>query len=239
MSEHNNHNYFEPHADSVNSRLNWLRAGVLGANDGIVSVAGLLVGVVAAGAEPGALATAGVAAISSGAVAMALGEFVSVSAQRDTEKQLVAKERWELENYPEHEHQELVEILQGKGLSPEVAEQAVCEMEAHDILGAHLDLELGMGEEEFTNPWVAAGSSAVSFICGGLIPFLVCLFTPEPARILATLLSTLIALGFAGYLSSKFSGGSMMRSILRLVIGGALALGVTYGIGYLFGVSVG
>lgn len=231
--------FVEPHAEKVGSRLNWLRAGVLGANDGIVSVAGLLMGVAATGASISSLTTAGVAALSSGAVAMALGEYVSVSAQRDTEKQLVAKEQWELANYPAEEHQELVNILVDKGLSLDTAEQAVREMEAHDRLAAHLDLELGMSAEEFTNPWVAAASSAVAFIVGGLIPFLMCICSDEPVRVWATLVATLVALGFAGCISSMFSGGSPARSVLRLVLGGGLALGVTYGIGWLFGVSVG
>ncbi|MDU0479847.1 VIT family protein [Staphylococcus chromogenes] len=230
--------FIEPHSANLNSQLNWLRAGVLGANDGIVSVAGLLMGVAAAGAGSPELLTAGVAAVASGAVSMALGEFVSVSAQRDSEQRLVSKERWELENFPEEEHVELVNILQSKGLSTETAEQAVREMEAHDILGAHLDMELGMAEGEFTNPWVAAGSSAVSFVVGAFIPFLVCVLAPEQARVWATLLGTLIALALTGGLSAMISGASRGRSITRLVVGGALALAVTYGIGYLFGVSV-
>ncbi|WP_047241504.1 VIT1/CCC1 transporter family protein [Corynebacterium epidermidicanis] len=240
MSADNTHGakYIEPHSDSVNSRLNWLRAGVLGANDGIVSVAGLLMGVAATGADSHALLIAGVAAVASGAVSMALGEYVSVSAQRDTEQRLVAKERWELENFPEDEHLELVSILRSKGLSEAVAEQAVREMEQHDRLAAHLDLELGMAEDDYTNPWVAAGSSAVSFVVGAFIPLLVCMLVPDYMRVWATLIGTLIALGVTGGLSAVFSGGSRSRSVARLAVGGALALAVTYAIGWVFGVSV-
>lgn len=237
MSDHSS-DFFEPHATGVNSKLNWLRAGVLGANDGIVSVAGLLMGVAAAGAGSKELMTAGMAAVASGAVSMALGEYVSVSAQRDTEKQLVEKEKWELEQFPEHEHQELVGILQEKGMSPETAEKAATEMEAHDALAAHLDMELGMDAEELTNPWVAAGSSAVAFVVGAMIPFLCAIFAPLSARVLVILLGTLVALTVTGGLSAKFSDSSKSRSVMRLVSGGALALAVTYGIGWVFGVSV-
>lgn len=237
MSDHSK-DFFEPHATGVNSKLNWLRAGVLGANDGIVSVAGLLMGVAAAGAGSKELMTAGMAAVASGAVSMALGEYVSVSAQRDTEKQLVAKEKWELEQFPEHEHEELVGILQSKGMSAETAEKAATEMEAHDALAAHLDMELGMDAEDLTNPWVAAGSSAVAFVVGAMIPFLCAVIAPESARVWVILLGTLVALTITGGFSAKFSDSSKSRSVTRLVVGGALALLVTYGIGWVFGVSV-
>lgn len=237
MSDHET-TFHEPHATDVNSKLNWLRAGVLGANDGIVSVAGLLMGVAATGADSKELMVAGMAAVASGAVSMALGEYVSVSAQRDTEKQLVAKERWELEQFPEQEHAELVGILRGKGMSAETAEKAASEMESHDALQAHLDMELGIDSEEFTNPWVAAFSSAISFVVGAMIPFLCAMLAPAPQRVWITLGGTLIALAITGTFSAKFSESSKGRSISRLVIGGALALGVTYAIGWVFGVSV-
>ncbi|MFV8381707.1 VIT1/CCC1 transporter family protein [Corynebacterium hindlerae] len=237
MSDHNQE-FFEPHATDVNSKLNWLRAGVLGANDGIVSVAGLLMGVAAAGAGSKELMTAGIASVASGAVSMALGEYVSVSAQRDTERQLVAKEKWELESFPDQEHAELVGILKEKGMSAETAEIAATEMESQNALAAHLDMELGMDAEELTNPWVAAGSSAVSFVVGAMIPFLCAIFAPAQARVWVILLGTVVALTLTGGLSAKFSESSTGRSVTRLVVGGALALGVTYLIGWLFGVSV-
>lgn len=237
MSDHST-DFFEPHATGVSSKLNWLRAGVLGANDGIVSVAGLLMGVAAAGAGSKEIMTAGMAAVASGAVSMALGEYVSVSAQRDTEKRLVAKEKWELAEFPEHEHAELVGILQEKGMSAETAEKAATEMESHDALAAHLDMELGMDAEDLTNPWVAAGSSAVAFVVGAMIPFLWAIFASGDLRVWAILLGTLVALTITGGLSAKFSDSSKSRSVTRLVVGGALALGVTYLIGWVFGVSV-
>lgn len=237
MSDHST-DFFEPHATGVSSKLNWLRAGVLGANDGIASVAGLLMGVAAAGAGSKEIMTAGMAAVASGAVSMALGEYVSVSAQRDTEKRLVAKEKWELAEFPEHEHAELVGILQEKGMSAETAEKAATEMESHDALAAHLDMELGMDAEDLTNPWVAAGSSAVAFVVGAMIPFLCAIFASGDLRLWAILLGTLVALTITGGLSAKFSDSSKSRSVTRLVVGGALALGVTYLIGWVFGVSV-
>lgn len=237
MSDHSA-DFFEPHATGVNSKLNWLRAGVLGANDGIVSVAGLLMGVAAAGAGSSELATAGIAAVASGAVAMALGEYVSVSAQLDTEKRLIAKEKYELANFPEHEHEELVGILEGKGMSRATAEQAATEMEEHNALAAHLDMELGMDEEDLTNPWVAAFASAISFVTGALIPLLCAVLTPDNLRVVVILVGTLIGLSITGGLSAKISDSSKGRSVMRLLIGGTLGLAVTYGIGWIFGVSV-
>ena len=230
------HTLPEPHTSDVGSRLNWLRAGVLGANDGIVSTAGLVIGVAAAGTSTSALAAAGIAALAAGAVSMALGEYVSVSAQRDTEQVLVQKERWELSNMPDAEHQELVGILRGKGLSEETAERAATEMAEHDALGAHLDLELGMDPDELTNPWVAALSSAVSFMIGAVLPLVAVLLAPQGW---VTVVSTLLALTITGTISARFSQARRGRSIARLVIGGGVALVVTYLVGALFGVQAG
>ena len=233
------HTLPEPHTSDVGSRLNWLRAGVLGANDGIVSTAGLVIGVAAAGASTSELAAAGVAALAAGAVSMALGEYVSVSAQRDTEQVLVQKERWELSNMPDAEHQELVGILRGKGLSEETAERAATEMAEHDALGAHLDLELGMDPDELTNPWVAALSSAVSFMIGAVLPLIAVLLAPQGHRVWVTVVSTLLALTITGTISARFSQARRGRSIARLVIGGGVALAVTYLVGALFDVQAG
>ena len=225
------HTLPEPHTSDVGSRLNWLRAGVLGANDGIVSTAGLVIGVAAAGASTSALAAAGIAALAAGSVSMALGEYVSVSAQRDTEQVLVQKERWELSNMPDAEHRELVGILRGKGLSEETAERAATEM--------HLDLELGMDPDELTNPWVAALSSAVSFMIGAVLPLVAVLLAPQGHRVWVTVVSTLLALTITGTISARFSQARRGRSIARLVIGGGVALAVTYLVGALFGVQAG
>ena len=154
---------FEPHDAASNSKLNWLRAGVLGANDGIVSIAALMVGVAAATSDPAALLLTGVAGLSAGAISMALGEYVSVSSQRDSEKAWINKERRELEQFPEEELEELVLLYEAKGLKPETARQVAIEMTEVDALKTHLDVELGIDQEELTNPLHAAISSAISF----------------------------------------------------------------------------
>ncbi|AJK70142.1 hypothetical protein B840_12870 (plasmid) [Corynebacterium marinum DSM 44953] len=169
----------EPHEAGHHARLNWLRAGVLGANDGIVSIAALLLGVIATGMGEGAIFLAGMASTIAGAVSMALGEYVSVSAQRDTEKKLLALERRELAEQPEEERQELVGILTGYGgISLETADRAAREIGQKDPLAVHLQLELGMDSEELTSPVAAAVSSAISFVLGALLPLLSVFFAP-------------------------------------------------------------
>ena len=160
----------EPHAGGLGQRLNWLRAGVLGANDGIVSTAGLVVGVAAVTPEPGPILTAGIAGLVAGAVSMALGEYVSVSSQRDTERALLAKEKAELEEFPEQELQELAAIYVAKGASVQTAMKLAEELTAHDAFAAHVDAELGIDPDKLTNPWHAAMSSAIAFTVGSILP---------------------------------------------------------------------
>lgn len=228
----------ELHDPSVGNRLNWLRAGVLGANDGVVSTSGLLVGVAAATSSFGVLLTTGLAGLSSGALSMAAGEYVSVSTQRDTEKALVAKERWELANEPELELEELAALYVAKGLSPEVAQEVAVQLTAHDALAAHAEVELKLDPEEYTNPWNAALASAVSFLVGGIIPFLTILLLPEPWKIPVTVLAAAMALALAGGVSARLGGAPVGRAIMRNVGGGILAMAVTYAIGRLFGATV-
>lgn len=225
----------EPHGTGHHARLNWLRAGVLGANDGIVSIAALLLGVIATGTGEGAIFLAGVASTIAGAVSMALGEYVSVSAQRDTEKKLLALERRELAEQPEEERQELVGILTGYGISPETADRAAREIGQKDPLAAHLQLELGMDSEELTSPVAAAVSSAISFVLGALLPLLSVFFAPAGSAVVVVTAVTLVALALTGFISAVLSGTSRMRSCVRLVLGGALGLAITYGVGSLFG----
>src|SRR5690242_2320294 len=156
----------EPHQVDLHGRLNWLRAGVLGANDGIVSTAGLVVGVAGATSQRGPILTAGVAGLVAGAVSMALGEYVSVSSQRDSEKSLLRKESWELSTYPEEELAELTALYQAKGLRPETARQVAAELTEHDALRAHLDAELNIDPDDLVNPLHAALASAVAFTVG-------------------------------------------------------------------------
>lgn len=228
----------DPHAADHSARLNWLRAGVLGANDGIVSTAALVVGVAAATPEFGPLLIAGSAALLAGALSMGVGEYVSVSTQRDTEKALIAKERWELEHMPEQELEELTALYEAKGLQRATAEQVARELTAHDALGAHLETELHMDAEELTNPWVAAGASALSFTVGAILPLLAVLFVPGAWKIPATVLVVLIALVLTGWLSARLGGADAKRAVARVTIGGLVALAITYGIGTLLGTGV-
>ncbi len=229
----------EPHEQGgLANRLNWLRAGVLGANDGIVSTAGIVVGVAAATVDRGPILTAGVAGLAAGAVSMALGEYVSVSTQRDTEKALLAKERRELAEQPAAEFEELVGIYEGKGLSHQTACQVATELTEHDVFSAHVDAELGIDPEDLTNPWYAAFSSAVAFTVGALLPLIAILATPAGWRIPVTFVAVIAALAITGATGAKLGGSNPRRPMLRVVVGGALAMIVTYVIGLLVGQTV-
>lgn len=227
----------EPHVGGMSSRLNWLRAGVLGANDGIVSVAGLVVGVAAATTDRGPILTAGLAGLAAGAVSMALGEYVSVSTQRDTERALLTKEHRELSTMPDAELDELTAIYEAKGLSPETARTVAEEMTAHDAFTAHAAAELGIDPNELTNPWHAAFASAAAFTVGAILPLLAILLPPAEVRIPVTFVAMLMALALTGGLSARLGGADRGRAIVRVVSGGALAMAVTYGIGQLLGVA--
>jgi VIT1/CCC1 family predicted Fe2+/Mn2+ transporter len=224
----------EPHSGGLAARLNWLRAGVLGANDGIVSTAGLVVGVAAATTARSPIITAGIAGLAAGAVAMALGEYVSVSSQRDTERALLAKERTELAEEPERELAELAGIYQAKGLTPATADLVARELTAHDAFAAHVHAELGIDPGELTSPWHAAAASAVSFTLGALLPVLAILL-PAAVRIPVTFLVVLLALAMTGTISARLGGAPRNRAVARVVLGGALAMLVTFGIGQLVG----
>ncbi len=225
----------EPHVGAINTKLNWLRAGVLGANDGIVSVAGIVIGVAAATQDRGPIFTAGVAGLAAGALSMALGEYVSVSTQRDTEKALLAKERWELAEKPDEEFEELVGLYQSKGLSPETARTVARELTDHDVFAAHVDVELGIDPDELTNPWHAAISSAISFTIGALLPMLAILLPGPSVRIPITFFAVLVALAVTGWISARLGGADPVRATQRVVVGGALAMAVTYAIGRAMG----
>ncbi|GAB2814763.1 VIT family protein [Alpinimonas psychrophila] len=229
---------FEPHEAAFASKLNWLRAGVLGANDGIVSVAALVVGVAAATTDPGVILLTATAALVAGAISMALGEYVSVSSQRDSEIALIAKERTELAEEPEAELLELAGIYASKGLSAETAHKVAVELTAHDALRAHLEAELNISGEHLTNPLHAALSSAIAFVVGAAIPLATILLSPVEWRIGATFISVLVALALTGGLGAYIGGSQMPRAILRVTIGGAAALAITFGIGKLIGGTV-
>ena len=227
----------EPHGQGLAARLNWLRAGVLGANDGIVSVAAIVVGVAGATSSVPAVITAGTAGLVGGAISMALGEYVSVSSQRDSQRSLIAKERLELMNEPEEELDELTALYHAKGLSPETARQVAEELTEHDALSAHLDIELNISEDSVVSPWQAAGASALAFTIGAILPMIAILLPPHPARIPVTFVSVLIALALTGATSASIGGSPVIRATLRVVIGGAIALAATFIIGSLLGTS--
>jgi VIT1/CCC1 family predicted Fe2+/Mn2+ transporter len=228
----------EPHdSDSASSLLNWLRAAVLGANDGIVSVAGLVMGVAGATTHRHTIFVAGLAGLIAGALSMAAGEYVSVSTQRDTEQALLVKERRELEEEPEEELAELAGLYVAKGLSEETARQVAAELTEHDALAAHADAELGIDPDALTNPWHAAWASMIAFTIGALLPMLMILL-PQGVRIAATAGSVAVALALTGYLSAQFAGAVISRAIIRNVSGGVLAMAVTYAIGHLVGGNI-
>lgn len=229
----------EPHGANVSGRLNWLRAGVLGANDGIVSTASLVVGVAGATNDKTTILVAGVAGLFAGAMSMAAGEYVSVSTQRDSERALLAKERRELEDEPEEELAELTLLYMNKGLSEELAKQVATELTEHDALGAHAEAELGIDPDDLTSPWQAALASMVAFTVGAILPLLTITLSPESLRLWITAISVGLALALTGWSSARLGYGPVGRAVVRNVAGGLLAMGVTHFIGSLVGTSVG
>lgn len=227
----------EPHRNDLAQRLNWLRAGVLGANDGIVSVAAIVVGVAGATTQVGPILTAGAAGVVGGAISMALGEYVSVSSQKDSQQALVEKERRELAEQPEEELAELAAIYEDKGLSPETAHRVATELTAHDALAAHLSAELHIDETDIVSPWHAALASAVAFFVGAILPMLAILLPPENIRVPLTFAAVLVALGATGAVGAWIGGGSKSKAAFRVVIGGAAALVATFLIGSWLGAS--
>lgn len=228
----------EPHATGSTARLNWLRAGVLGANDGIVSVAGLVVGVAGATEERGPIFTAGLAGLVAGAVSMSLGEYISVSSQRDSEQAMLAKERAELASDPDAELEELAAIYEEKGLSRQTAEVVAAELTANDAFTAHAEAELGIDPHDIVNPWHAAAASAIAFTLGAVLPLVAILLPGPSARVPITIGAVLVALGIAGAVSARLGGSSPRRAVVRIVVGGAAGLLLTYVIGHLFGTAV-
>lgn len=228
----------EAHRGNDTSRLNWLRAGVLGANDGIVATSGLVIGVAASGAGSAALLTAGMAGLAAGALSMAVGEYVSVSTQRDSESALLAKERRELEEEPEAELAELAGIYRMKGLDAELAKQVAVQLTAHDALAAHAEVELKLDPDELTNPWHAAGASALAFIVGSLAPLLTILLIPGVVGMWATVAAAAVALAVTGYLSATLGGARVGPALVRNVGGGLVAMAITFAIGSLVGMRL-
>lgn len=227
-----------PEAQLSTSRLNWLRAAVLGANDGIVSTAAIILGVAGATSDRSAILTAGFAGLVAGALSMGLGEYVSVSSQRDSELAFIEQEKRELAENPEGELEELAELYENKGLSKKTARKVAEELTEHDVIKAHLEAELKIDEEDLSSPTHAAVASAISFTVGALIPLVAVLIASANLRVGVTFMAVVIALFITGYLSATVGGASRRKAVLRVVIGGALAMAVTYGVGHLFGTVV-
>jgi VIT1/CCC1 family predicted Fe2+/Mn2+ transporter len=217
-------------------KLNWLRAAVLGANDGITSVASIIAGVAGATDHVGFVLTAGIAGLTAGALSMAAGEYVSVSTQRDSELALISKEKHELATMPEAELEELTGLYEAKGLSRATAEHVAKELTAHDAFAAHAESELKIDPNELTNPWAAAVASALSFTVGGVVPLLAMYFSPAAWRIEITLTAVIIALALTGILSAYAGGANKTKATLRVIAGGVFAMLITYLIGKAFGV---
>lgn len=228
----------EPHHPDVGRRTNWLRAAVLGANDGIVSVAGLVVGVAGASGDRTTLLTAGLAGVAAGALSMGAGEYVSVSTQRDSERALLDLERRELAEDPEAERQELAAIYQAKGLTPELARQVADQLSEADAFTAHAEAELGIDPEALVNPWSAAGASVAAFTLGAVLPLIAIVAPPAAVRVPVTMVAVLLALALTGSISARLGGAHRGRAVARVVGGGALAMAVTYAIGTLVGAAV-
>jgi VIT1/CCC1 family predicted Fe2+/Mn2+ transporter len=228
---------YERHTGSLGGRLNWLRAGVLGANDGIVSTAGVVAGVAGATSDLTVILTAGVAAAVAGALSMAGGEYVSVSSQRDTEAAALTRETWELEHLPDEELAELTGLFRAQGLSEELSGQAARELTAHDALAAHARMELNVDPEELTSPWAAAGASFVAFAVGAVLPVLAIALPPESWRIGVAFAATVLGLALTGWLSARLGHARPGPAIARNVGVGVLTMIVTYLVGSVFHVS--
>lgn len=204
----------EPHVGELSDRLNWLRAGVLGANDGLVSTAGIVVGV-------------------------AGGEYVSVSTQRDTEQAAVSLEKRELATMPEREEDELTGLYQERGLSEATARQVARELTEHNALQAHAEAELHIDPDQLTSPWQAAGASFLAFAVGGLLPFLAIMYPDASLRVWVCVVAVVIGLVLTGYLSARLGKAPTRPAIIRNLVMGILTMAITWGVGRLFGVATG
>ncbi|WP_125132697.1 VIT family protein [Microbacterium sp. 10M-3C3] len=222
----------EPHNAGIAGRLNWLRAGVLGANDGIVSVAAIAVGVAAATTDTAAIVPATLAALVGGAISMALGEYVSVSSQSDSERALIRKEEDELRRMPAEELDELTALYRARGLSDATARQVAVELTERDALRAHLSAELNIDPDDIVSPWRAAAASAAAFLAGGILPMLTILL-PAAVRVPITFAVVLAALAATGAIGARIGGSPVARGTARVVVGGAIALAATFAIGAL------
>jgi len=220
------------------NRVGWLRAAVLGANDGLLSTTSIVIGVAAANPDRNNIVLAALAGLIAGAMSMAAGEYVSVSSQEDTEKADLLREQKELEEMPELELQELAKVYEKRGVSPETAQQVARELTAHDALGAHAHDELGINEITQAKPLLAAIASFGSFALGAVLPFMVSLFAPIELMVYLQYGFTIIFLMILGAISAKTGGSNIGVAVGRICFWGTIAMGVTALIGHLFGVNI-
>jgi len=231
------HGAEEQDVTGLNNRLNWLRAGVLGANDGIVSVAGMVMGVAGATSDRGDILVAGVAGLVAGAISMGAGEYVSVSTQSDAEKALLHKEARELKEMPEEELDELTDIIQSRGIERALARKVALQLTERNALRAHAVLELGIDPDDTVHPWHAAIASTISFTIGAILPLLTILL-PSAVRIEVTVVAVAVALAVTGAVSARMGYASPRRALIRNVLGGLVAMAVTFGIGSALGTQI-
>ncbi|MGH3520020.1 MAG: VIT1/CCC1 transporter family protein [Haloechinothrix sp.] len=229
----------EPHVDELGGRLNWLRAGVLGANDGIVSVAGLVVGVAAATNDQFLILTAGIAGLVAGALSMAGGEYVSVSTQRDTERAALTREERELATMPEAELRELADLYEDRGLSRELAERVAAELTDRDALRAHAEAELQIDPDKLTSPWQAAWASLLAFAIGALLPLIAIVLPPPSLRVWLCGAAVVTGLALTGFISARLGDARARRAVARNIGVGTLTMLITYFVGLAFGVTLG
>ena len=222
----------------IAAKLNWLRAGVLGANDGIVSTSALIFGVAGANASHVTVVLAGIAAIAAGAMSMAVGEYVSVSSQRDLEEAELALEREQIARHPQVALAELTSLLEGRGMQHDVAKEAAIQLSDYDALGSHARVELGIDPGAVVNPWNAAFASVIAFTAGGLIPLLSMVLAPRAIEIWVSGAAVVVALGLSGWISAWLGGTSRIGSIARTVVGGLLAMSITYAVGKVAGTQI-
>ncbi|HUB92979.1 MAG TPA: VIT family protein [Verrucomicrobiae bacterium] len=228
----------EDKSRASNATLNWLRAAVLGANDGVVSVSSIILGVAGATSNRHTIFIAGLAGLVAGAFSMAVGEYVSVSSQSDAEKAFITREKKRLKEDPGHELEGLADNFISKGVSRKTALLVAKELSAKNALAAHLDIELNLDEEDLNSPLQAAIASFASFTIGALVPLIAVIAASRSSRVVVTFLAVLVALCITGYLSATVGTASRARAIVRVVIGGALAMAATYLVGHLFGAAV-
>lgn len=239
MAEYDRDKYDVPSDQANNSKLNSLRAAVLGANDGVVSVSAIVMGVAGATNDVRTISLTGLAALIAGALSMAVGEYVSVSSQADAEKAYIREEKKDLRNDPAGELDELAREYVKQGLSRATAQKVARELTKKDALRSHLRVHFNLDPDDINSPWQAAIASLLAFTAGGLVPFLAILVSPAAWHVPVTIVSVFAALIIIGMLSAKVGNASKARAILRVVFGGLAAMAITYGVGALFGTTVG